>query len=126
MPQVPRINANGWTIDGDSMTAWRDIGGVGYEMHASPCGNFIGWSECGHIWRADITDPTRPIVTDTEPCGVCSRPTLIGGEGVCYQCQCEAHESGAMDMDNDEWRGYVEPRRDFHASPCNTGDYLED
>jgi hypothetical protein len=48
----------------------------------------------------------------TEPCGECGSPILVGGEGVCYQCQCELHSIGAIDMDNDPWRGCVdrEPR----------------
>jgi hypothetical protein len=52
----------------------------------------------------------------TEPCCECGRPVLVGGEGICYQCQCELHSIGAIDMDSDPWNGPVDrpiPEHDY-------------
>lgn len=63
---------------------------------------------------------TRSIEEQTEPCGECGRPISRWGEGVCYQCQCELHAAGAIDMDNDPWRGPVDPapRYDYGEYDC--------
>jgi len=63
--------------------------------------------------NAEFIAEQRALLTPTdEPqdtCG-CGRRGYFP-EGRCYQCQCEAHACGEIDMDHDEWRGPVELAR---------------
>lgn len=65
-------------------------------------------------FRAEYLESVEPV----EPRADCGTTISALGEGRCYQCSCEAHACGAIDMDHDDWRGAMDRPR-----PCDSETY---